>query len=427
MLRTAAINQTIRPFTLNFADSKLEMSFRASYCKKMLPQVRNALIAAATIYVAFMILDLMVLTEGQSRSLLIRFVFVLPIFMLAYYATYKNYFRKRIQLLVIIVIYLAGMGLAAIRLKYNVSQSDLYLMGTIFPIFWAFIYSGLRFINAFIVSVALLLSYNLVYFTISPVSLPVIVTYNFFLITALLIGSLGGYTIENYYRRDYVNQKLLAAQKLENERLLLNILPRNIANELKLHEGTIARDYAQITVLFADLVNFSRFSLKHNAQHVVKILNDIFSLFDELTDRYHLEKIKTIGDAYMVTSNLQDGHSGKPQDMAKFALEILQALQKYNEDNNQSIQLRIGMHTGPAVAGVIGVKKFVYDVWGNTVNVASRMESTCPAGKIQVSQSSYDQLKASFVLEPQGNVDMKGFGSMPAYIMLAKRANSAAA
>ena len=200
----------------------------------------------------------------------------------------------------------------------------------------------------------------------------------------------------------------------------LNILPKNIANELKEHQGTIARDYDHIVVLFADLVEFSRLSQTNSAQGVVKILNEVFSIFDQLTDDFSLEKIKTIGDSYMVTSNLQKVDSAASYNIADFALQIMKALEHYNKKTDQNLKLRVGMHVGEAVAGVIGVKKFVYDVWGSTVNIASRMESTCPTNEIQVSQAMFELLKNQYQFEARGEVEMKGFGFMPTYLLKGK-------
>lgn len=422
MNHAQARDNRLNPFTLDFKDRNYELAFRASHSRKMLSQVRHALLIASSIYVLYTILDFVVLTEGHWKAALIRFLVVLPIFILGYLATFKPFFRKRLQLLVMFMVFAGGMGLSVIGISYEATHSDLYLLGPIFPLFWAFIYSGLRFINALAVCLLLIVCYNLMYIVFGQFGMTFITTYNFFLFTALIIGSLGGYTIEKYYRLDFVNQKLLAEEKQKNEKLLLNILPKNIANELKQHQGTIAKDYDQIIVLFADLVEFSKLSQDHSAQDVVKILNDIFSIFDRLTDEYGLEKIKTIGDSYMVTSNLQYSDQQAPRKVVEFALAISLALQDYNAQTKHDLKLRIGIHAGDAVAGVIGVKKFVYDVWGNTVNIASRMESSCPSNEIQVSQSMYELLKADYELEPRGQVEMKGFGFMPAYLL--KKGNS---
>ena len=418
MLRQQKINDFQNNVTLIFDDAELERVFRQDHARQTLSQVRRALIIASLLYAFFSIIDFIVSTEGQWATLLVRFAFAIPTFLLGYMATYRPYFRKRLQILVAVVIFVAGLGIAVIALLYENTRSDLYLAGTLLPVFWAFIYSGLRFVNAVKITLVLFFTFNLLFFSVSDLPFPTLIIYNFFLVASMIIGMLGGHTIERYFRRDFVNKKRLSVEKRENEKLLLNILPEHIAEELKGSSDTIAKDYDQITVLFTDLVGFTELSQCHTAKEIVTILNEIFSQFDELTDSLELEKIKTIGDAYMVTSNLRNPKVDSALRVAEFSLAICDIIAKYNKLHGSDIQLRTGIHTGAAVAGVIGVKKFVYDVWGNTVNVASRMESACPINKIQVSEESYDLLKSHFQFESRGKIKIKGYGEMNAYLLL---------
>jgi len=408
-------------FTLGFYDKVLESAFQADHAKNVLPQVRIAIIIAAVLYGTFSILDFIVIVENRVPALLVRFGFAIPLFALGYLATYRVYFRKRLQFLVSVIICIAGIGIVLIAIRYENVKSDIFFTGTLLPLFWAFLYSGLRFYNAVKVSVVLILIYEVLFFSFSNMPLHTFIGLNFFIFTSFIIGVLGGYTIERYYRRDFVNQRLIRLEKQKNEKLLLNILPKSIAEELKAHEGTIARDYDEITVLFADLVGFTRLSNHQSAQEVVTLLNDIFSIFDKLTDEYGLEKIKTIGDAYMVTSNLSVNNSEAVAAVANFALAMHEMVAEYNERTGQKIEIRVGMHSGPAVAGVIGVKKFIYDVWGSTVNIASRMESHSLVNKTQVSRASYELLKDRFVFKDRGEIDIKGMGKMQAYLLIDHR------
>jgi len=404
-------------FTLTFTDNSLEAGFQASHAKNVLPQIRLAIVIAAVLYGFFSVLDFIIIPENRFDALLVRFAFAIPLFVLGYLATFRTYFRKRLQLLVSVIVCIAGFGIALIAIRYQHVKSDIFFTGTLLPLFWAFLYSGLRFVNAVKISLVLIVIYEILFYFFSDIHFETFVGLNFFLFTSLVIGILGGHTIERYYRRDFVNQRLINAEKQKNEKLLLNILPKSIAEELKTHHGTIARDYDEITVLFADLVGFTRLSSHHSAQELVTLLNEIFSRFDKLTDKYDLEKIKTIGDAYMVTSNMNSEKLDAAVAVARFAVEIHKALNEYNEETNHQIQLRVGIHSGPAVAGVIGVKKFIYDVWGSTVNIASRMESHCPANQIQVSQATYDLLKHEFAFENRGEIEIKNMGFMQAYLL----------
>jgi len=417
MIQDQRIDARQHLFSLSFHDNELESRYRAEHNRKTLGQVRVAIIIAAVLYAVFSFLDFIVIPDGRWKALMFRFGFVIPILILGYAATHKNYFKKNMQSLVVPIIYVAGLGIALISYSYQDVRSELHLTGTLLPIFWAFIYSGLRFINAVKVSLALILTYEFIFFGLSNISVEILVIYNFFLLASLIIGILGGYTIESYFRRDFINEQIIKQEKLKNEQLLLNILPRNIAEELKTQPGTIAKNYDQITVLFADLVEFSAWSLKNTAHDIVRLLNEIFSMFDALTDKYNLEKIKTIGDAYMVTNNLRETENSNVESVARFAFDMRRAVDSFNTRTKHNVRLRIGIHTGPAVAGVIGVKKFVYDVWGSTVNVASRMEATCPKNEIQVSEATYELLRDKFVFEDRGKIEMKGHGDLHAFLL----------
>jgi class 3 adenylate cyclase len=204
-----------------------------------------------------------------------------------------------------------------------------------------------------------------------------------------------------------------------SESLLLNVLPRSIATRLKEHsKEPIADSYREVTVLFADLAGFTVMSKTLDPQHIVTLLNDIFSQFDNLAEKYKLEKIKTIGDAYMVAGGLPDKREDHADAVALMALEMAKFIQSYQTPTKTKVEIRIGINTGPVVAGVIGVKKFIYDLWGDTVNTASRMESHGVVGSIQVTEDTYQLLKNRFAFEPRGSIEVKGKGPMKTYLLL---------
>ncbi|NEQ24107.1 MAG: adenylate/guanylate cyclase domain-containing protein, partial [Microcoleus sp. SIO2G3] len=176
----------------------------------------------------------------------------------------------------------------------------------------------------------------------------------------------------------------LEAERARTERLLINILPESIAQRLKQDQHTIADQFPDATVLFADVVGFTQLSSRISAAELVVLLNRLFSMFDEIAEKHGAEKIKTIGDAYMVVAGLPIPKSDHAQAIANLALDMQQAVARFNVEQNQSFSIRIGINTGPVVAGVIGLKRFIYDLWGDTVNIASRMESHGLAGCIQV-------------------------------------------
>jgi adenylate cyclase len=212
---------------------------------------------------------------------------------------------------------------------------------------------------------------------------------------------------------------LFTKEHEKTEKLLRNILPDTIAEKLKIKQTAISQAFPDASVLFADIAGFTRFASDMSAEGVVEMLNHIFSLFDILAEEYSLEKIKTIGDAYMAVGNLPKPHSGHLEAMADMALAMQEVFQK-KVAGTHPLELRVGLHCGPVVAGVIGRRKFSYDLWGDTVNVAQRMESHGLPGRIQVSEEVYQRLNKRYALEERGMVDMKGKGGLKAYWLQGK-------
>ncbi|NJK69280.1 MAG: response regulator [Microcoleus sp. CSU_2_2] len=214
----------------------------------------------------------------------------------------------------------------------------------------------------------------------------------------------------------------LADEQEKSERLLLNILPKAIAERLKSGENTIADSFADVTVMFADLVGFTKLSTHLSPAELVELLNEIFSAFDELADCYGLEKIKTIGDAYMVVGGLPTPSDDHAEAIAEMAIEIQATIAKVRTKSDRQLSIRIGIHTGPVEAGVIGTKKFTYDLWGDTVNTASRMESQGVPGGIQVTVATYDRLRDKYDFEERGIIQVKGKGDMMTYLLISRKA-----
>ena len=220
--------------------------------------------------------------------------------------------------------------------------------------------------------------------------------------------------------REAVELALRLAQQKSDD-LLLNILPAAIVENLKKGEGCPAERFESATVLFADLVDFTSLAARISPLELVDLLNQIFSKFDELTEKHGLEKIKTIGDAYMVAGGLPVPRADHAEAIANMALDMQEAIANFQTDTGEPFQIRIGIHTGPVVAGVIGTKKFIYDLWGDTVNVASRMESHGLSGYIQVTGAVYEQLKERYLFEERGEITVKGKGDTSVYWLKAKK------
>jgi len=224
---------------------------------------------------------------------------------------------------------------------------------------------------------------------------------------------------ERYRRRDFVSQRLLLAEQEKSERLLLNMLPAAIANQLKESTDVIADRFPSVSIMFADIVGFTGLSQRMDPHDLVHILNRVFSKLDELADLHGLEKIKTIGDAYMVAGGIPSPRADHAHAVAEMALAVREVMAQFPDA--AGLRMRIGIHCGEAVAGVIGKRKFAYDLWGDAVNTASRMESHGAPGAIHVSEEMFAQLKDAYVLEERGVIDVKGKGQMRTYWLTAKR------
>ncbi len=209
----------------------------------------------------------------------------------------------------------------------------------------------------------------------------------------------------------------LETEQQKSEALLLNVLPKPIAERLKRGEENIADSYTEVSVLFADIVGFTILSTKVTPNQLIELLNRIFSAFDSLSEKYDLEKIKTIGDAYMVVGGLPTPRDDHAEAIAEIALDMQEYIEQFNKETNQGLSIRIGINSGPVVAGVVGTKKFLYDIWGDAVNTAARMESQGVEGRIQVTEATFHHLREKYQFENRGVVDIKGKGEMYVYML----------
>jgi guanylate cyclase len=220
-------------------------------------------------------------------------------------------------------------------------------------------------------------------------------------------------------RRDALAALRVEQEKAEN--LLLNILPRSIADQLKAETQPIADHFGSASILFADVADFTPWSERLPPAEVVGYLDQLFSHFDELAERYGLEKIKTIGDCYMVAAGVPTPRPDHARALALMALDMLDAMREHEVVGHLGLELRVGINSGPVVAGVIGKKRFLYDLWGDAVNTASRMESHGTAGRIQITRATYDLLADEFECEPRGTIPVKGKGEIEAWYLVRPR------
>lgn len=233
------------------------------------------------------------------------------------------------------------------------------------------------------------------------------------------VWMLAMFTLVAYSYNEMVENANLRYEEEQNlsQSLLRNVLPESIIERLKKEPGIIVNRYDDVTILFADIVGFARLSQRVEPERLVEILNEFFVQMDNLAEKYGLEKIKTIGDAYMVVGGLPLVTERHTEAVADMALELLEVVNNFKPVGSTKIAVRIGMNCGPVVAGVIGKRKFSYDLWGDAVNTAARMESYGDAGKIQVTEAVYSKLRHKYLLEKRGELEIKGKGIMQTYFL----------
>ncbi|MDX2272166.1 MAG: adenylate/guanylate cyclase domain-containing protein [Cyanobacteriota bacterium] len=401
----------------------LEALFLADYAHRSLSYVRQVTLSGVLAFGLFGLLDVWVYPVGMIRDQLslLRYGIICPLLLGIFALTYRRASLRWMQLLCSGAIGVAGLGIIGVRMIVPPTPGfDEVHVGLLLVLVYAYTLARLRFVYASAVSWLVVVAYQWMAWQVVGIPSAVWGKSSFFLVVTSLIGMFASYSYEFAVRKDFWQTRQLQAEQDRSEKLLLNILPKPIADQLKQTQGIIADHFVEVTVLFADLVNFTQLAEQLPPVQLVDLLNQIFSQFDRLVEKYDLEKIKTIGDAYMVVAGIPLPRSDHAQAMADFALEMQATLAPFRQTSQMDLSIRIGLHSGPVVAGVIGLKKFIYDLWGDTVNIASRMESQGKPGCIQVSEVTAQRLMTDYQLSPPQTIPIKGKGEMPTYFLLGK-------
>jgi class 3 adenylate cyclase len=220
-----------------------------------------------------------------------------------------------------------------------------------------------------------------------------------------------------YYIRNNQAEAAISRERERSDRLLDNILPHAISARLKREEHPIADQFDEVSVLFADIVGFTSYAARHTPETVINLLNTLFYAFDDMVERSGLEKIKTSGDAYMVAAGMPEARTDHAAAIADLAVDMMGLVERLHREGRPALDLRIGIHSGPVGAGIIGKRKFSYDLWGDTVNTASRLQSTSEPGRIQISEATAQRLGPGYALEDRGAVELKGLGAARTYFL----------
>lgn len=408
--------------------TEIEKQFLEDYRVNTLSTTRFALALGAVIYGLFGILDLYAAPLSKNIIWSIRFGIIVPVFALIFASTYFKRFQTYIQPLMCAGVGIAGLGIVAmISVTREVEFGNrFYVTGLLLVSMWAYGLSRLLFRYALIANLIIAVGYEVNSIWVkglleSETGTVIFIIYNFFFLGANVLGAFTSYYLERYSRREFLQKYNIRFQRDQVDSLLHNVLPGWIADKLKQGKKTIAEEYESASVLFADIVNFTPISAKFGPHEVVKMLDDVFSLFDELVEKHKAEKIQVAGDGYMAAAGVPIPRPDHAKVLARLALDMLKQVHEGNFlDGKQPIDLRIGLNSGSLIAGVIGRRK-VFAVWGDMVNTASRMESHGVTNRIQITRAAYELLKDDFECEYVGEIHVKGKGPMEVWHLLAEK------
>jgi len=409
----------LNKFTACLQEPAAEAQYRATRLKSDLRQMRWALSLAAIANFIFAILDYLVITDNVWLAVGIRLFWGGPIIGVAYYLTTLAFFERRIYLLGWLGIGISTVLYGAINLV-SVTP-DVYLSGYVLILFFLLVLFPLSFPATMTIGA----TFSFLFAAVAPLDRNIqlgdlLTIYSQYLVT-LMAGGVAVYLINSFRRQDFLNAARIAEQQQQYRGLLNRILPVSVVNRMQAGESRIADKIDDVTVLFADIVGFTQSAAQRGPEDVVGALDHLFARFDELAVQHGVEKIKTIGDAYMAATGVPDARDDHREAMADFALGMMATAAACTSPDGETIRLRVGFHTGPVIAGVIGENRFGYDLWGHTVNIASRMESSSEPGLIQVTETVYEDLKGQFDFESRGVIDIKGIGDTQVWALLGRK------
>ena len=413
---------------LRFRDPATEANFRRWYALETVPYIRLALGASALGWlVAWLALGIGI-PDGFAPTTRWLLGAIVPLLIIGYCVTLRP---GPVMFIGSGLVNLAGGIIAIWPVSYHVADSP-HLASLVMIIFAFFAFTIFRLppgvaaptVGAYVVLLQVLVLHAHAQGTLDTTevwiesSIPWVAY-----LTGLLVCCVLSRLSRDAYRRELViekQQEVIAAERERSDALLRNVLPDEVAEQLKNSSEPIAEFFPEVTVLFADIVGFTELATRIAPRDLVELLNEVFSEFDALTAARGVEKIKTIGDAYMAVAGVPVPRDGHVETMADLALEMRCAMGGIAERTGVAIECRFGLATGPAVAGVIGRKRFAYDLWGNTVNMAARMESHGVPGRIQVTRAVRECLAGQFVLEPRGVLEVKGAGAMDTWFLVGR-------
>ena len=409
---------------LRFRDPALELAFRDDRFRNNVGNIRFAFVAAISLWVAWgMILQPHILALSDRRlDTVMRFGVFIPMLLIALGLTFTPFFRRIWQGLSVVVA-----GTTILLWVYYVSHiftlpAEYGYVGVILITAFTYTLLRLRFLLVVLVTVIGIGAYLPYAFTAPYIVDVSRVLATLYLVSFGLLGGMAAYRLERFSRQLFLRERQLDEERERSDRLLLNILPQAIVEQLKTASGRrIAQAFDQVSVFFADAVGSTEQGARSSPEEFAAALDELFRRFDHIADRRGLEKIKTIGDAYMAVAGAPVPMADHADAAVAMALDVLAEAGEVRWPCGDPIMVRVGVAAGPAVAGIIGYRRFAYDLWGDTVNLASRLQECAKPGQVLVSEEAASQLGDRYAFGPTQIVDLKGKGPTPARVLVGRK------
>ncbi len=415
---------SLRRLRLRFRDDpSLEKAFRADQFRHNLGNIRFAFLAGIALWLLWGVLlnPRMLALSDQRFDTVMRFGVFIPMLAVGFALTFTRFFARAWEWIAVAIAVATLLVWVYYVSRVLTLPAEYGYVGVILITAFSYTLLRLRFVFVVLITVvgiAAYLPYALTAAYILPLSLVLATLY---LVSFGTLGLLAAYRAERFSRRLFLRERQLDQERARSDALLLNILPQAIVEQLKdSPSGRIAQAFDRVSVVFADAVGSTGQAARSTPEEFADSLDELFRTFDLIADRYHLEKIKTIGDAYMAVAGAPVPMTDHAEAAVAMALDIVAEAGEIRWPSGDPIEVRVGVASGPAVAGVIGVRKFAYDLWGDTVNLASRLEEYGEPGQALVSESTASQLADRFDFAPTQLMDVKGKGPTPVRVLLGR-------
>ena len=419
----------IDPITLRFRDPELETAFRANYFRQNLGNIRFAFLGGVALWILWglVINPYLLAVADKSFDLYMRLGVFIPLLLIGVGLSFTRNFERHWEQVTTVIVILTILVWVFYNSQVLTVPADYGYVGLI--LITAFTHTLLRQRFLLVVLTTTIAVATYIPFAVWAVYIFGVKTLlaSLYLVTFGVLWAVAAYRLERSSRLLFVRERQLDRERERSDSLLLNVLPRVIIDRLKagVNREHVAEAFDEVSVFFADAVNSTEQAAKISPEAFAHTLDQLFRLFDAIADRYRMEKIKTIGDAYMAVAGAPVPMENHAEAAANMALDVLEHGSLVRWPSGDPVQVRVGLATGPAVAGVIGQRKFAYDLWGDTVNLAARLESSGEPGRILVSEKTAELLDSRFELGPPRVMDIKGKGPTPVRFLLGRRSEIA--